>query len=377
MSPPTPLTAPRRLRNALLLMLGAFGMAGLVGTETFLRKQPPHTLEDWQTIVFNTGFYWTPWIILMPLVYRLACQWRLDRRLTSRKVLVHVVGMALILAAHLLLMTLLPLFCQWVIYDIPAAWLWKAWLKYPVHLRLSWVASSLYIYPIIVVLASAVEYRKEIRAREIQAARLEARLAQTEWQALKNQLHPRFLFQALKGISTLMHRDLEAAEHMLDLLADLLRRSLRESSLQELPLHQEVAFVTQYLDIERLRLGGDLRVEVLIDADCADAIVPHRILQPLVENAVRHGLEPFNGRGLVRLRASSEDHDLHLQVSNGAPASPGWREGAGLTGLRARLAQLYPNRTAMAFDLQDGFAVHLKLPLKVSRNTTSDPGGTA
>lgn len=353
---------PRRLQSFLLLALACFVMAGLSGTESFLRTKPPFTLEKWRLTVFNTGFYWTPWIVLLPLVYRMARRWRLDRQLTLPKLQAHAVGMALILAAHLLLMTLLPLFYQWVVFEIPAKWLWKAWIEYPLHYRLSWVASGLYLYPVFLVLASAVEYRRELRTRELEAAQLEARLAQAEWQALRNQLHPRFLFQALKGISTLMRRDMEAAERLLDLLADLLRRSLREGALQELPLRQEVAFVAQYLDIERLRLDGHPQVEIRIDGACEEARVPHRLLQPLVENAVRHGLEPRGGRGTVRLEARRDGDTLHLAVSSDASPPPGWQEGAGLAALRSQLERLRPEPGALSLETAEGFTVHLRLP---------------
>ena len=183
-------------------------------------------------------------------------------------------------------------------------------------------------------------------AWRLRAARLEARLAEAELEALRARLHPHFLFNTLHAISTLMHRDVEAADRMLADLSDLLRLSLGTHTGQAVPLQQELDVLEHYLKIEQTRFQDRLTVQMTIDPATLDAQVPSLILQPLVENAIRHGIAPRAGAGRVEILARCDHRRLHLEVRDdgcGLPPAEHGRpqEGPGLANTRARLRQLY------------------------------------
>ncbi len=203
---------------------------------------------------------------------------------------------------------------------------------------------NLLIYWVIVVAGHAVDYYRKYRERELLALDLEKHLAQARLQALQMQLNPHFLFNTLHSISSLMHKDVEAADRMIVRLGDLLRAALKSSDTQEVELQHELEFLKRYLEIEQIRLGDRLSVKLEIAPDTLRARVPNLILQPLVENAIRHGIEPRAKPGRIELRARRQDGSLALEVrDNGAGLRPGREieEGVGLSNTRARLRGLY------------------------------------
>jgi LytS/YehU family sensor histidine kinase len=199
----------------------------------------------------------------------------------------------------------------------------------------------------------ALEYHSRFRASEVNAARLAARAARLEasmtearLNALRMELHPHFLFNTLNAISGLVRRrEIDAAVRMLARLGELLRVTLERGSVQQVPLERELSFLRLYLEIERIRFHDRLEVDFEVDPDALDALVPTLILQPLVENAVRHGVARLTGPGRVGVHAAREDGKLVLQVADtgaGFPAgNGGTRLGVGLSNTRARLEQLY------------------------------------
>ena len=228
---------------------------------------------------------------------------------------------------------------------------------------------NLLIYWVIVAVSFAFDYYRKYREHELRTMELEKQLAQAKLQALQMQLNPHFLFNTLHSISSLMHQDVEAADGMITRLSDLLRTALDSSNTQEVTLRQELEFLQRYLEIEQTRFGRRLTVKTDIASDTLDARVPNLILQPLVENAIRHGIEPHAKPGRVELRAQREAGTLVLEVcDNGAglrkdePAG----EGVGLSNTRARLRTLYGE--AHGFELRDapggGFLVRLIIPFR-------------
>src|SRR5690606_34186210 len=149
---------------------------------------------------------------------------------------------------------------------------------------------------------------------ELRAIHLGAELAQTRLQLLRMQLRPHFLFNTLNAVSSLMHEDIDAADAMLAALGDLLRAALRGDGSEEVPLHQEVELTRCYLDIMQLRFGGQLAASLDIAPDVRDALVPNMLLQPLVENAVLHGISRRRGSGSVQVRATRVEGSLLLEV---------------------------------------------------------------
>jgi len=205
--------------------------------------------------------------------------------------------------------------------------------------------------------------------RERRAAELEARLTSAKLQALRMQINPHFLFNTLNSIAALVYVNPRAADEMLGDLSELLRRSLSMEE-QEIPLAQELEFIGAYISIEQKRFGERLRVEQSVPDELMKALVPALILQPLVENAIRHGVEPRRGPGLISIEAKQEDKHLHLIVRDNGRGLPdadlnnSARRGIGLANTQARLQGLYgPNqRFRFAGAEPQGCKVDIHLP---------------
>ena len=183
-----------------------------------------------------------------------------------------------------------------------------------------------------------------MRERELQAAQLESRLAQAQNQALRMQLQPHFLFNTLNSISALIHSDGEAADQMLTRLADLLRMTLDSGTSQEISLRQELAFIEGYLSIERVRFQDRLKVRFEVPPDCMDARVPSFLLQPLVENAIKHGVAGLARASTIEIRARRDGEWLQLEVKDDGKGFDKGRQGIGTTNTTNRLRLLYKER---------------------------------
>ena len=233
---------------------------------------------------------------------------------------------------------------------------------------------NLLVYWVIVAVSFAFGYYRKFRERELSAAELQKQLAQARLQALQMQLNPHFLFNSLHSIAALMHKDVEAADGMIARLSDLLRAALDSSDAQEVTLREEFDLLERYLAIEQIRFGDRLNVSIDAPPELLDARVPNLILQPLVENAIRHGVEPRAKPGRIELRAQSSNGTLVLEVSDngpGLPSSQPMNEGIGLSNTRTRLRTLYGE--AHGFELRQspegGLLVRLTIPFR----TASEP----
>jgi sensor histidine kinase YesM len=209
------------------------------------------------------------------------------------------------------------------------------------------------------------------RRRELLGAQLEARLAEAQIENLRTQLHPHFLFNTLQAIATLIHEDPEAAEDILLRLSELLRVSLDEMCTHEISLAREVEFLEHYLAIQQRRFGERLRVQLQIDPDALTYAVPTLILQPLVENAIRHGISKHKERDVVTIRASRNQGQLHLEVVNLTSRLAGTPEqllsrGIGLSNTRRRLEQLYGAEQSLSLSNLEprGVCVQLSIPMR-------------
>jgi two-component system LytT family sensor kinase len=215
----------------------------------------------------------------------------------------------------------------------------------------------------------------EARRLQAEAAELHAQLADARLNALRTQLNPHFLFNTLNAISTLVEEDPRGVRRMIARLGDLLRHTL-EGDEQEIPLARELEMLRQYLDIMEVRFQGKLEVSIETEASLDDALVPNLVLQPLVENAFRHGLAPMQTVGRVAVRVVRDDGDLVLTVrDNGrGPANP-VREGVGLTNTRARLTQLYGTRQRLALTAAEGGGalVEVRFPYHTTPQRRSMP----
>ncbi len=216
----------------------------------------------------------------------------------------------------------------------------------------------------------AITSFRSAQERERRAAELEARLTSAKLQALRMQINPHFLFNTLNSIAALVYVNPRAADEMLGDLSELLRRSLDSMEEQEVPLAQELEFIGGYISIEQKRFGERLRVEQSVPDELRKALVPALILQPLVENAIRHGIEPRRGPGLIRIEAKQEDKHLHLIVRDNGRGLPGadlkssLRRGIGLANTQARLRGLYGQDQSFSFGRAEpqGCRVDIHLP---------------
>jgi two-component system LytT family sensor kinase len=241
------------------------------------------------------------------------------------------------------------------------------------------LSNNIFFYGAILAVGNIFNYHRQWRERELAASQLEAKLAQTQLQILKMQLHPHFLFNTLNAISALIHQDVELADRMIARLGDLLRTTLDNANQQEVPFKQELDFIQPYLEIEKARLGTRLTVDLQIDAAVMDAQVPNLILQPLVENAVRHGIAPRLTPGRLHIQAGRENGFLHLTVADSGPglrALPEVIKGIGLANTRARLEKLYGLNQRL--DLSDGPDGGLRVDITIPyREASPDPAAEA
>ncbi|HEY9516719.1 MAG TPA: histidine kinase [Gemmatimonadaceae bacterium] len=310
---------------------------------------------------------WYLWAALAPVIFAVARRWRLGggrRRKIGRRLLIlgtAAVGFALL---HSMLSALADLALGVAHVPVP--------LAVAEHVTMFFV-SGLVVATAIIAVSHALDYYRRYRNRELRASRLEARLARTQLQLLRMQLQPHFLFNTLNTVSSLMHEDVEAADAMLASLGDLLRLELFGDGAQEVALRQEAELTRCYLDIMRLRFGGGLSTSIEIEPDALDALVPNMVLQPLVENALRHGIARRDGRGRVEVLAQHAGSSLVITVLDDGPGLPeDWDErrnvGVGLTNTRSRLRRLYgaAQRLEIANRPEGGLKVSLTIPYRTA-----------
>jgi LytS/YehU family sensor histidine kinase len=319
-----------------------------------------------QLLALNLVYWYLP-ALLAPTIMAVALRYQLGRVRWSTQALVHVAGAAVYSVTH----TVAMLAARAVLFrdgrPDSLASLW-AWARNDYLRQLDWLLMT---YLFLVGLAHALAYRRESEARALDAAHLETRLVEAQLQALQRQLHPHFLFNTLNTISGLMRINVNAADLMIDRLGDLLRMTLDTSGTQQVPLKQELDVLKKYLEIEQTRFESRLSVSMQIEFEALDALVPNLLLQPLVENAIRHGIAPHARPGRIAVHAAREGMRLRIEIrdsGNGLPPDrlTALNRGVGLGNTRARLAHLYPSAHQFAFsNLDDGFCVTVGIPFEV------------
>jgi signal transduction histidine kinase len=331
----------------------------------FAEKPQPFLL----LLGLNFG-YWYSWALLAPVVLYLARRFPFERERWRRSLPVHAVAVLVVTFIHVVASNLIA---SQLTGD---AWMSETMKKMPWWSRVlrdyirtfDW---EMMTYWAIIGLYFAVLYSRQARDRTIRAAQLETRLAEAQLQALQRQLHPHFLFNTLNAISALMHRDVEAADAMLAKLSDLLRMALDQPGVQEVPLKDELDFLETYLEIEQARFGSRLSVRFDIDPETLDAYVPNLLLQPLVENSIRHAVAIRIEPGAIEVTARRVGDRLQLQVKDNGPGLPKGRTPAGGTGVglantRSRLEHLYGASQTLQFcePPGGGLAVIVTIPFR-------------
>jgi sensor histidine kinase YesM len=217
----------------------------------------------------------------------------------------------------------------------------------------------------------SLEIYRRYKNEELKAAQLEARLIETELKALREQLRPHFLFNTLNTVAVLVREAKnDEAVNLIARLSSLLRMSLDHRGVQEVTVRQEMDFLERYLDIQRVRFSDRLRVEIDIEPAAMEARIPNLLLQPLVENAILHGIAPKSSPGCVAVRGHVAGGQLHLEVRDDGPGlgdgSKRAKEGVGLTNTRERLAKIYGvhGQLSLRSEPGRGVAVQIILPCR-------------
>jgi sensor histidine kinase YesM len=312
-------------------------------------------LSDW--FILGALFYPTRWVCR---------RFPIERSRLLKHVGLHICFGALFSITHIVLYILV----QGIFY--PEAFAFQEsftfWFVRRFH-------GNLLYYATFVVISHALQYYERFRERELRASELETRLAQAQLQALKMQLQPHFLFNTLHTISELVHEDPELADRMITRLSDLLRMTLENTGVHEVTLRKEIEFLKGYLEIEQARLGDRLKVRIEIAPETWDARVPNLLLQPLVENAIRHGIAPYAGPGEIIIQSEHDGGALRLQVRDtGAGLARNWPEraqnGVGLANTQTRLLKLYGSRQTFntGSETGRGFVVDISIPFQCGEN---------
>lgn len=326
------------------IIVGFWTFFGLLnGTQLVLGVRMESIRISFWRVFANDFFGWLFWIPATPVVLALARRFPIERGSWSRALPIHLVSCLLIASAHFA-------FASWLYLMIlpfgpPSEP--RSFFEMFSSRALNQIHLDLLIYGATIGMSYAVSYYFRFREREFRASQLESQLAQAQLQTLKMQLHPHFLFNTLNAIAGLVRDSRnKAAVNMLAGLSDLLRYTLENAGKQQVPLREELEFLELYLDIQQMRFSDRLRVELHIEPATLSALVPNLILQPLVENAIRHGISRRAAAGLVGISANRDGADLHIRIYDDGPGlkhDNGNRmvEGVGLSNTRARLKQLY------------------------------------
>lgn len=345
----------------------------LIGQLVWTMSMP---LED---ALHMAGRDWLPWAVLTPLIFRFVSRFPLEREHWKS-------GLGLQIACAVATLSLCTWWAERIVPHHPPAdrrpdfefhppappppdrsfpgrsphsgrhppfdLFFSLGFRLPIYLAIASIAHALYFY-------------RRAQERERRSLGLEAGLAKARLEALRMQLQPHFLFNSLNAIAELVHRDADTADAMLVALSDLLRLTLEASGEQELPLGRELEFVEHYLAIEKLRLGNRLQVEFQVPPETRNALVPVFLLQPLVENAIRHGLEKTAGAGMLKISVCCRNGLLELTIADngkGLESALPVVEGIGLSNTRARLKELYGSTAALDLRYREGAIVEITLP---------------
>jgi two-component system, LytTR family, sensor kinase len=313
--------------------------------------------------------YWNVWAAYTPLVIALAKRFPLTGPRFVSHVAIHTIASFLMaplgsVIAYFLSRGLLRLLLP--ITDPGAPPLPPAFTVSVISMSFTGVLT----YWLVVGLYQAIHFHQVALERQTIAAQLETQLSHAELENLKSQLHPHFLFNSLHTIGILMQEDVDAASHLLVCLGDLLRMAL-ERRENEITLQSELEFVGKYLEIEQTRFHDRLKVHMDVPPDLLEVYVPSLALQPLVENAIKHGFSVDSVAGRLEIIAKLHDGKVWLCVRDDGPGpAPGsrLRFGVGLTNVRSRLKQLYGDESSLELTGGDGRGCEaiITIPLRSS-----------
>lgn len=324
------------------MILGFWTLVVVVETgENYASQFAENFKFPWSLALRRACEEWYPWALLTAVIFWMGRRVSLEHTSVGRWILAHLASSVCVSLVYFAIYAGL-LHGQTSVMDGTVLRFGKLYHKLVIH----YLHLTLMIYWVVLLAQHGWHYYGRSRERERQASALATELVRTRLEVLRMQLNPHFLFNTLHTISALIHENPEGADRILARLSELLRVSLEQSDAQEVPLRQELLFLDRYLEIEQMRFQDRLTVERTIEPGLGDLRVPSLILQPLVENAIRHGIEPREDAGCVRIAARRVDGMLELTVSDNGPGLPEneaipRREGVGLSNTRSRLTHLY------------------------------------
>jgi two-component system LytT family sensor kinase len=355
-----------------LVILGIWVVLGLIYAGPVYLEVRAEGMDHSAWRVFSWGVLsWCVWAPLTPAIVWLARRYSFAGGDWKRSLLIHIPSFLIFSAVHSAVATYITLAIR--PFDQMSTSAADFWPRFLSRMKGAF-AADLLVYGAVLGVCYAVDYYRKYREREFQASQLEAQLAQAQLDSLRMQLHPHFLFNTLNGIVGLVRDNKnQAAVNMLVGLSDLLRHALEHSSQQEIELSEELNFIKLYLDIQQMRFSDRLRIEIDVDAGVLKALVPNLILQPLTENALRHGIGRSVASGLVGISAHNESGFLTLTVfDNGTGLASNWQlksgGGIGLANTAARLQQLYGEKHRLDVRNREGGGVEVVvvIPLRTS-----------
>ena len=352
-------TPPRRVR-LWPAALGFWFVLGLLeSTVAYARNHANGLRIGWLWTLFLNLPWWLLWVPLMPLAVALARRVPLTGPRWMRAAALHLGAALLFSSVHLLVEGVIYFHSvpKGTIASLPQ--LWRSFFG-------AYLLLDVVTYCVIAGGCTAADFYRRLRDAELQQTRLRLGLAEARMQALRAELHPHFFFNALNSVSGLVRRnENDAAVRMLARLGELLQVTLDHGREPEISLREELQLLERYLDIERVRFGDRLTIGVAHPETASDALVPTFILQPLVENAIRHGISRRKGPARIDIHAERQGDALFLAVRDtGAGLSANPREGIGLSNTRARLAELYGSSATLSLENgpEGGAQVRIKLP---------------
>ena len=338
-----------------------FGVATLLGLFSTLQAYRltalnSHDPELGYLLVLNLALWHIP-AALTPIIFGLTRRYPVSGPL-PRLLAIHISAALILSCVHAAGMTAV----RAALFGPPVTVGWMTAVQRLYLMNLDW---ALMTYTTIVGVTYALGYYRAAQASALKEAQLEARLAEARLKTLESELQPHFLFNTLHAISTLIHTNPDSADRMISRLSDLLRLTFDRSGAARVSLQEELEFLQKYLEIEQTRFQDRLTVRYAVDPDTLDAEVPRLILQPLVENAIKHGVSPRSGAGIVEISSRREGDAVWLEVRDNGDGLGGrtqLRSGVGLANTRDRLECLYGDAQRLEFSEDRGLTVRIRLP---------------
>jgi two-component system LytT family sensor kinase len=363
-----------RLRTWFLVFLIWTLLGVFFSSQAYLMQLPADSSAEfpgpsWVELLRQnlTEFY--IWALVTPLIFHLGRRFPIVQHRWRMNLPIH---MLVCLSIAILEVGVSTAISAWMRSAAPN----QAWsMSSQYFLFLATLQQNVLFYWVILGVCWSIDYYRKYHERELRATQLQAQLVHAQLKVLKMQLHPHFLFNTLNAISALIYQDVELADRMIARLGELLRATLENVDRQEVPLREELDFIEPYLEIEKARLGPRLCVKLNVDSETMNCLVPNMILQPLVENAIRHGIAPHDKPGCIEISAHCENGKVKLKVcDNGlgcaVEASSKSQTGLGLSNTRARLQQLYGS--AHGLELSSAPNTGTEVAVSIPFHETSD-----